>query len=205
MPPATNSDPNNGARPGTATTDNAGACFGSADSRGWRLIGLETLGWNNQGEVRNFGPWIAEATEDRLFHEPEETGLQPGDRFGWAGPGSTPMANGHEFDVRLSTLASIAAGPVPPGSIMPQDPDGIRRLANGIIPWADGGAAFDYFFRPIRPANEQGGEMIWWERPEGGTVFNAGSIGAGWALHADERWGRLLRNVLHRFGVKPGH
>jgi hypothetical protein len=170
---------------------------------GWRLIGLETLGWNNQGEVRNFGPWIAEATGDPLFHEPEETGLKPGDRFGWAGPGSTPMANGHEFDVRLSTLASLAAGPVPPGSVMPQDPDGMRRLANGVIPWAHGGSAFDYFFRPIRPANEQGGEMIWWERPEGGTVFNAGSIGSGWALHADARWGRLLRNVLHRFGVQP--
>ncbi len=43
--------------------------------------------------------------------------------------------------------------------------------------------------------------MIWWERADGGTVFNAGTIGAGWALHADPRWSTLLRNVLHRFGV----
>ncbi|MBL9127786.1 MAG: hypothetical protein JNL97_09070, partial [Verrucomicrobiales bacterium] len=168
---------------------------------GWALIGLETLGWNNQGNAKNFGPWIAEAVDDPLFHTPEETGLKAGDRFGWAGPDAVPMANGHEFDVRLSTLASMAAGPVPPGAVMPVDPPSIRRLANGVIPWQHGGSAFDYFFRPIRPMNEQGGEMIWWERPDGGTVFNAGSIGAGWALQADPRWAALLRNVLHRFGV----
>jgi hypothetical protein len=168
---------------------------------GWQLIGLETLGWNNQGNVRNFGPWIAEATDHPVFHIPEETGLRPGDRFGWASEDRVPMANGHEFDVRLSTLAALATDPVPAGAVMPSDPPGIQRLANGIIPWQHGGAAFDYYFRPIKPANEQGGEMIWWERPQGGTVFNAGSIGAGWALHADPRWAALFRNVLHRFGV----
>ncbi len=168
---------------------------------GWKLIGLETLGWNNQGNAKNFGPWIAEAVDHPVFHEPEETGLKPGDRFGGGTNGSVPMANGHEFDIRLSTLAAMAAGPVPPGAVMPTDPPGIQRLANGIIPWEHGGSAFDYFFRPIKPANQQGGEMIWWERPDGGTVFNAGTIGAGWALHADPRWATLLRNVLHRFGV----
>lgn len=168
---------------------------------GWRLIGLETLGWNNQGNVKNFGPWIAEQVDHPVFHHPEKTGLKSGDRFGAAPDGKAPIANGHEFDVRLSTLAKLAAGPVPPGAEMPSDPPGIQRLANGVIPWQHGGAAFDYFFRPIRPDNEQGGEMIWWERREGGVVFNAGSIGAGWALHADPRWGALLRNVLHRFGV----
>ncbi len=168
---------------------------------GWRLIGLETLGWNNHGNPANFGPWIAEATDHPVFNEPEPTGLKPGDRFGWAGPGRLPMSNGHEFDVRLSTLAAMAAGPVPEGAVMPQDPPGIQRLANGVIPWEHGGVALDYFARPVRPPDDQGGEMIWWERPEGGTVFNAGTIGAGWALAADERWSTLLRNVLHRFGV----
>ena len=46
------------------------------------------------------------------------------------------------------------------------------------------------------------GEMIWWERPEGGRVFNAGAIGSGWALEADPRFQSLVRNVLHRFGVQ---
>jgi hypothetical protein len=44
--------------------------------------------------------------------------------------------------------------------------------------------------------------MIYWERPEGGTVFNAGSIGSGWALSADPRFQTLMRNVLARFGVQ---
>jgi N,N-dimethylformamidase len=168
---------------------------------GWKLIGLETLGWNNHGDPRNYGPWIADTLDHPVFHSPEETGLHAGDRFGWAGEGQVPMANGHEFDVRLSTLAALASEPVPPGAVLPADPAGLVRLANGVIPWRYGGSAFDYFFRPIKPATDQGGEMIWWERPGGGTVFNAGSIGAGWALHADPRWATLLRNVLHRFGV----
>lgn len=168
---------------------------------GWRLIGLETLGWNHHGDLRNFGPWVAEAVDHPVFHEPEETGLKSGDRFGWAGEGRGPMAVGHEFDVRLSTLAGLSAGPIPPGAVMPADPPNLRRLADRIIPWKHGGSAFDYFFRPAKPANEQGAEMIWWERPDGGVVFNAGSIGAGWALGADPRWSALFRNVLHRFGV----
>ncbi|MCW5556960.1 MAG: hypothetical protein KIT22_03850 [Verrucomicrobiae bacterium] len=42
---------------------------------------------------------------------------------------------------------------------------GLIPLANGIIPWREGGAAFDYFFRPIQPKTDQGGEIIHWERP----------------------------------------
>jgi hypothetical protein len=91
--------------------------------------------------------------------------------------------------------------PAPAGAIMPTDPSGITRLANGIIPWKFGGTAFDYFFRAIKPKTDQGGEMIYWERPDGGRVFNAGSIGAGWAIHADPKFQALMRNVLHHFGV----
>jgi hypothetical protein len=40
-------------------------------------------------------------------------------------------------------------------------------------------------------------DMIYWERPQGGTVFNAGAIGFGWALDADPKLTKLLRNVLH--------
>ncbi|NIP98533.1 MAG: hypothetical protein GWO24_36040, partial [Akkermansiaceae bacterium] len=46
-------------------------------------------------------------------------------------------------------------------------------------------------------------DMIYWERPEGGRVFNAGAIAFGWALDADPKQGKLLRNVLfHLAGVK---
>jgi hypothetical protein len=168
---------------------------------GWRLIGLDSLGYNSPGIAENFGPFVAERTDHPFFRTPEETGLNPGDRFGWAGEGRVPMANGHEFDVRPSILVAMQEQPSPEGGVVPPDPPGIVRLANGIIPWSKGGTAFDYFFRPFKPKTEQGGEMIDWPRPEGGRVFNAGTIGAGWALAADPRWSTLLKNVLHHFGV----
>jgi hypothetical protein len=57
--------------------------------------------------------------------------------------------------------------------------------------------------RPVKPSTDQGGEMIYWERPEGGRVFNAGCIGYAWAMLADPRLQGLLRNVLAHFGIKP--
>ena len=118
---------------------------------------------------------------------PETLDLKAGDRIGQAAEGKLPMANGHEFDVRPSTLAALQEQPPPAGTQVPPDPPNMHRLANGIIPWKKGGAAFDYFFRPIKPKTDQGGEMIYWERPEGGRVFNAGTIGFGWALLADSK------------------
>jgi hypothetical protein len=169
---------------------------------GWRYTGLETLGWNDQSNPKNFGPYVATGTEHFLFHRPHPTGIRAGDRFGQGPAGALPLANGHEFDLRLSTLARLQEQPSPPGATVPTDPPGMVALANGIIPWKEGGSAFDYFFRPIQPKTDQGGEMIYWERPEGGRVFNAGSIGSGWALASDPRFQALMQNVLHHFGVE---
>ncbi len=171
---------------------------------GWDLVGLETLGWNNQSDPANFGPYRAVGVDHPLFHKPHPTGLGEDEAFGFASDGVTTLANGHEFDIRLSTLRALQREPSPPGAEVPADPPGIVLLARGVIPWAKGGAAFDYFFRPIRPAWDQGGEMIWWERPAGGRVFHAGSIGSGWALYHDPKFQALFRNVLARFEVAPG-
>jgi len=81
------------------------------------------------------------------------------------------------------------------------DAAGISLLANGQVFWQKGGTAFDYFFRRIKPKTDQGGEMIYWERPVGGRVFNAGAIGSGWVLSVDPKMSGLLRNVLAHFGV----
>jgi hypothetical protein len=170
---------------------------------GWRLIGLETLGWNDQSKASNFGPYRVTNADHFLFHQPQETGLRAGDSFGHGPDGGLPLANGHEFDVRLSTLRRLQAEPDPPGGHVPDDPPGIVPIANGVIPWREGGAAFDFFFRGIKPGTDQGGEMIYWERPDGGRVFHAGSIGSGWALHGDPRFQTLVQNVLHHFGVSP--
>lgn len=43
--------------------------------------------------------------------------------------------------------------------------------------------------------------MIYWERPEGGRVFNAGTIGFAWAMLAAQRLQGLLQNVLAHCGV----
>ncbi|MBM3844955.1 MAG: LamG domain-containing protein [Verrucomicrobia bacterium] len=169
---------------------------------GCLLIGLDIIGWNHPANPRNFGPYLVERADHFLFHHPEKSGLKAGDAFGWAGEGRMPMANGHEVDIRLSTFAALQSEPSPEGGIVPPDPKGIVRIANGVLPWKEGGHAMDYFFRQIQPKTYQGGEMIWWERPGGGRVFNAGAIGSGWLLHLDPKWAAVMRNVLHHFGVR---
>lgn len=189
-----------------------GECWHSDDGRrgglmrecgypGWKLVGLETLGWNNQGDPKQFGAYHVDLPDHLLFQHPHPVEVAKGDPIGQAPDGGLPRANGHEIDVRLSTLRELQTEPAPPGGVLPEDPQGIVRLANGVIPWKEGGAAFDYFFRAVKPAHDQGGEMIYWERPAGGRVFNAGSIGSGWALHADPKFQNLVKNVLAHFGV----
>lgn len=170
---------------------------------GYRLIGLDIIGWNNQSNVKNFGPYVVEDASHFLFTTPEPSGLRNGDKFGWA-DGKLPMANGHEMDIRPSTFAALQEEPSPEGGLVPADSAGMVRIANGQLPWSEGGTPMDYFFRKIKPKTEQGAEMIYWERPDGGRVFNAGAIGSGWVLHADPRWATVMRNVFAHFGVpKP--
>jgi hypothetical protein len=171
---------------------------------GYRLIGLDIIGWNQQANPKNFGPYIVEDATHFLFTTPEPSGLKAGDKFAWAGEGQMPMANGHEMDIRPSTFAALQQEPSPEGATVPTDPPGIVRIANGVLPWKEGGRAMDYFFRPIQPKTDQGAEMIYWKREDGGQVFNAGAIGSGWVLHADPRWSTVLRNVLAHFGVPRG-
>jgi hypothetical protein len=45
--------------------------------------------------------------------------------------------------------------------------------------------------------------MIYWERPQGGRVFNAGTVCASWVLGADPVFEGLLANVLHHFISVP--
>ncbi len=168
---------------------------------GYKVIGLDIIGWNNQSNAKNFGPYVVDDATHFLFNKPEPSGLKNGDKFGWAGDGQMPMANGHEMDIRPSTFAALQEEPTPEGAVMPKDPVGMVRIANGILPWAQGGKAMDYFFRPIKPKTDQGAEMIYWERPDGGRVFNAGAIGSGWLLHYDPRWATVMRNILAHFGV----
>jgi hypothetical protein len=192
-----------------------GECWHSHDGRrggllaecghpGWKLIGLTTLGWNNHGDPGHFSPFIVEDAGHFLFREPVPVGLARGDRLGEAPGGALPRANGHEVDARVSTLRRLLAAPIPEGAAHPDDPAGIQLLAAG-KEWPRPAPKFDYFLRPVTSDLALGGELIYWERPGGGRVFNAGSIGAGWALLADRRFQTLVANALHHFGVpRPG-
>jgi len=165
------------------------------------LIALDCLGFNSPGAPEQFGPYVVSQPDHFLFRQPEDLGLRPGDTFGSAGDGIR-LANAHEFDIRPSTFLRLQEEPPPEGGRVPPDPAGITLLANGQVFWKKGGSAFDYFFRRIKPQSDQGGEMIYWERPAGGRVFNAAAIGSGWVLSVDARMAGLLRNVLAHFGVK---
>ncbi len=175
-----------------------GGHFRECGPPSYKLIGLDMLGW--AGEAA-FGPYVVDQADHFLFHQPEETGLKAGDEFGQAPDGKMQRANGHEVDIRMSTFAALQEQPTPVGAVVPTDPPGMTRIANGITKWSVSGSAFDYFWRPIKPKVPQGAEMIFWERPEGGKVFNAGAIASGWAMHADPKFQTLMRNVLAHFGV----
>lgn len=171
----------------------------------WSLLGLEFMSVFDVTS-EGIGPYRV-AADHPLFHQPHETGLGPGDPFG-ASPSGRPELIGHEGDVRISTLARVCLQPLPEGAFHPtEDPPGIVLLAEGVADWNRvQGAPWDYFQRPVvappeRTAIDVAAEMIYWERPDGGRVFHAGSVSAGHGFANDPRFALLVRNVLHRFGI----
>ena len=127
-------------------------------------------------DASQFTPFTVEAPEHFLFREPVPVEAGRGDPIGQAAGGGIPRANGHEVDVRVSTLKRILEAPPPEGAAHPDDPAGIVLLAAG-RGWPRGTATFDYWVRQVKPQVPLGGEIIYWERPGGGRVFNVGAIG----------------------------
>lgn len=167
----------------------------------WQVIGLECDGWAGTAAA-DFGVYHVETPDHFLFHRPEETGLARGDTFGHAPDGGLPKAVGHEWDARVSRLVRLTRH-TPDDPELPREPEGIVSLARGV---RTGCHALDYFTRGSAAADGTIADMIYWERPQGGRVFHAGAIGAGWALSADPKLQSLMRNVLHHFGVpRPGN
>jgi len=163
----------------------------------WKVIGLSTGGWWGIGPD-SFGLYRVQRPDHFLLNRPEAVGLKKGESFGGAPGGGLPRAVGHECDVRLSRLRKLTKR-IPPGATLPEEPAGMVTLAGGILPVTRG---IDYFTNPIRIEDQIVAEMIYWQRPGGGRVFHAGSLGSGWGLSADPKFQALIRNVLHHFGVK---
>jgi hypothetical protein len=113
---------------------------------------------------------------------------------------------GHEVDCRVSTLEAsrvAAASDVPAHATAPVEPANIVTLAT-----SSGGqttAFYDYFVRDVAStASSNRGDLVYWERPDGGKVVNVGSIRAGLSLRTDPEFATFVRNVLAHFGV-PAH
>jgi hypothetical protein len=197
--------PGLGGRPGSSVGElwhsqdgRRGSLMRECGTPAWRLIGLDTLGWWGIGPT-DFGRYRVEEPEHFLFQRPERVEVSKGDPFGGAPGGGVPSAVGHECDVRLALLSQLTTQ-VPAGAALPEEPAGIVTLASGILPRNNG---IDYFTRPVRFDGGVVAHMIYWERPQGGRVFHAGSLGSGWGLSADPKFQTLMRNVLDHFGVEP--
>ncbi|MEO2014352.1 MAG: LamG domain-containing protein [Fuerstiella sp.] len=174
----------------------------------WRLLGLQFMALHAV-VAEGVGPYRVSSPDHFLFNHPHALEFKQGDYLGQAPPGR-PSIIGHEGDIRISTLARIAARPLPAGATHPeQDPAGITLLAAGVVDWSNNklvAAPSDYYSRSARKAlidkkMDVGAEMIYWERADGGRVFNAGSVSAGRGFAYDPKFGLLIKNVLHHFGV----
>lgn len=162
----------------------------------WKVVGLTCIGWGGA-----FKPYQVDQPDHFLFNTPHQVGLKKGDNFGIIRP--DVGAVGHEFDVRLSTLQRATADSAIKGLV---EPTGMVTVASS----NDQRRVIDYNAEGHQPRigdDQTIAEMIYWERPSGGRVFHTGSIATAWGVYHDEPMSKLLRNVLHHFGVKSteGH
>jgi N,N-dimethylformamidase len=114
---------------------------------------------------------------------------------------------GHEVDCRIATLEAnrrAAGKDAPAHATMPVEDASIVTLAT-----SSGGQAtalYDFFARDLPPTTTSNrGDLVYWERADGGKVVNVGSIRAGLSLRTDPEFGKFVRNVLTHFDVPvPG-
>lgn len=148
---------------------------------GWEVLGLDTQGMLDDATATSFAALDVLQPEHPLFHEPETVPVTPQGTIGERSHNG-PKASGYEFDATPHRLGLVDA-PVP-GMTVLASALGQRNLEWN---WAE---------------RDHGADVIWWDRADGGTVCNIGSIAATGALAADPGVQALVRNVLHRFGVR---
>ena len=194
-----------------------GALMRECGFPGWQLTGLETFGILNFSGINTSPPTPPPPPAGDFafgtFH------VKTPDHFLWHDLGVTDdqlfaqHTVGHECDVRVANLEVFrnnAGFGVPEGATPPVEPGGITTLAlatileAGDIIQAD---ILDYFLQ-VLPLDkiDRVGEVIYWERPDGGLVFNGGAIGNGVALYYENLnpepgpvFAGLVRNVLRNF------
>ena len=168
----------------------------------YRLIGLESIAWWGHKKKELFDVFHVEDSNHFLFQKPIAIQKKKGEVIGQGKQDALPRGVGHETDVRISRVHAMTKQ-YPPGwsGTLPTKQEGISVLASakhaGEV-WT----IIDYFGRQAKFHDDIASEVIYWQRPAGGQVFNAGSVGASWPLLEDESWSGLLKNVLHHFGCK---
>jgi hypothetical protein len=168
---------------------------------GGHLIGLDTVGWGF-AEAKDFGVYQVRQPEHFLFTTPTPVPVAAGQSFGHAAGGALPRAVGHEWDLTFKTIRQMTSS-VPDGCVLPPDHANIDVIAVGVRAPGKLDTYLDFFYQPTASLDGLSCEMIYWERPDGGRVFNAGAVCASWVLGADPVFEGLLTNVLYHFGATP--
>lgn len=158
-----------------------GGSFPFIGRPGWHTLGLDTQGMLDDATATSFAALDVLAPTHPLFHEPEEVPITADGTIG-AHSFNGPRASGYEFDATPDRLG-LEPAPVP-GMTVLASAIGQRNIEWN---WAE---------------RDHGADVILWERSDGGTVFNIGSIAATGALAADAGVGTLVRNALSAFGVE---
>lgn len=145
------------------------------------LLGLETLGWIDSGDETAFAPYTVCDPDHFLMRSPEPVSLENGAFIGTRSHDG-PAVSGYEVD----GLPEVQGMPA-------LDPKGLTVLGH-----ADHGPRFVAHWGVDRG---HGADLIYWERPAGGRVFNAGATNYAGALAVDAGIQALTRNVLHHMGL----
>ena len=157
-----------------------GGAFPFVGRPAWELFGLDTQGMIDDGTPTDFAAFTVLTPDHPLFHTPERVPISADGTIGEVNLNG-PKASGYEFDATPDVLGATKEpldGCVTLASAMGQ-----RNLERfGALP-------------------DHGGDIVWWDRPEGGHVFAAGSIGLTGSLVSDPGIGTLVRNAFRTMGI----
>ncbi len=154
----------------------------------WSLVGQPTeqvldltmQGMIDDGTPAAFAAYQVLQPDHFLFHEPDPVPITDGGTIGEQSLNG-PKASGYEMD---ATPQSVGMTHEPMAGMITL----ASALGQHIIEYAG-----------VDPYH--GADLIYWERPDGGQIVNAGSIGFSGALAVDAGVQVFIRNVLAHFGV----
>lgn len=146
----------------------------------WDVLGMSFKGMIDDGVANAFASYTVLQPDHFLFRTPFPVAIGGDGQIGVKSLNGSGGASGYEFDANLHRTG-LGPAPLP----------GVTTLASALgqrnIEWLG--------------ERDHGADLIYWERPAGGTVVNFGSIGAAGALPVDAAFADLVRNALAHFGV----